>query len=188
MGWIMATKDSINKVKNYSAKIELIRPVLLKYIRSRITNFHQAEDIAQDVLLILAQKKNEFDPNKSFYSWAFRICNFQIRAFLTKSKRNKVFYGEDPESMACGSLGYFYSKMPFQNLIQEEKESVKNQIMEVLTKKEKVVFSLSLKGWGQKDIMYHLKINRNVFQTTKSRALTKAKELFKNQSIKNYKA
>jgi len=184
----METKEFINKIKNFDSKIELIRPALLRYARSRIKSSHQAEDIVQDVLLILAQKKNELDPNKSFYNWAFQICYFQIRAFLTKSKRNKVFCEEDPESMASDSLGYFYSKMPFQDLIQKEKKSIKKEIMSTLCSKEKKVFSLSLDGWGADDIIYHLKINKNIYHTTKSRALKKAKQLFKNQSINNYKA
>ena len=183
----METKELINKTKNFDSKIELIRPPLLRYTRSRIKSSHHAEDIVQDVLLILAQKKNEFDPNKSFYNWAFQICYFQIRAFLTKSKRNKVFCEEDPESMACDSLGYFHSKMPFQDLIQEEKKSIKKQIMSILCAKEKKVFSLSLDGWGADDIIYHLKISKNIYHTTKSRALKKAKALCANKHITNYK-
>ena len=89
--------------------------------------------------------------------------------------------------MASDSLGYFYHKMPFQNLIQEEKESIREEIMSVLGRKEKQVFSLSLDGWGAKDIMYNLKINRNVYNTTKSRALKKAKALFASKCMQNYK-
>ena len=86
----MDCKDRINSEKCYSNKLKLIRPKLLSYARSKVHDSHQAEDIVQDVLFILSEKSNEFEPNKSVYSWAFKICNFQIRAFLTKSKRNKV--------------------------------------------------------------------------------------------------
>ena len=185
----MDTKQIIDKEKCYNTKIKLIRPSLLAYCRSRVYDKHKAEDITQDVLLILSKKKNEYSSNKSFFAWAFRICNFQIRAFLTKTKRNKVFNFSESngEKHSPDSLGYFYSKMPFQELIQEEKQQITQEILSILGNAEKKVFALSLKGWSKKDIMYSLKINCNQYSTTKSRALKKAKSLFKNKCITNYK-
>lgn len=185
----MDTKQIIDKEKCYNTKIKLIRPSLLAYCRSRVYDKHKAEDITQDVLLILSKKKNEYIPNKSFFAWAFQICHFQIKAFLTKSKRNKVFNFSDSAEENCSpdSLGHFYSKMPFQELVQEEKQQITQEILSVLCNLEKKVFSLSLKGWSKEDIMYSLKINGNQYSTTKSRALKKAKSLFKNKCITNYK-
>lgn len=89
--------------------------------------------------------------------------------------------------MSAESLGYFCNKMPFQDLIQKEKKSVSKRILSILNKTEKEVFSLSLKGWSPKDIMYTLKITQSNYSVSKSRALKKAKALFTNKSIKNYK-
>lgn len=141
----------------------------------------------QDCLIILSKKKKEYDPNKSWRSWAFRICDFQIKSYLSKVKRSKVLTILDEENMSPESLGYFYDKMPFQNLIQEEKKSISRQVMSILNKTEKEVFSLSLKGWSPKDIMYTLKITQSHYGASKSRALKKAKSFFSNKSIKNYK-
>ena len=52
---------------------------------------------------------------------------------------------------------------------------------------QKKVFSLSLKGWSPKDIIYALKITQSNYSVSKSRALKKAQALFANKSIKNYK-
>ena len=182
----MDTRQIIDKEKSYSKKIKLIRPILLAYCSSRVLDKSKAEDITQDVLFILFKKRNQYDLNKSFFSWALQICNFQIKAFLTKTKRNKVFNVENP-TMSSDSLGFYYSKMPFQDLIQKEKEEITKKILFILPNLEKKLFSLSLKGWSKKDIMYSLKMNDNVYSTTKSRALKKAKQLFKDKSITNYK-
>jgi DNA-directed RNA polymerase specialized sigma subunit len=130
---------------------------------------------------------NEFDPNKNFCSWALAISNFQIKAYFSKNKRSKVVSILDEENMSPESLGSFYSRMPFQDLIQEEKQKVTTEIMNKLNTIEKKVFSLSLKGFGAKDIIYSLKITPSNYSVSKSRALKKAKELFSNKSIKNYK-
>ena len=77
--------------------------------------------------------------------------------------------------------------MPFQDLIQDEKQKVFDQIKSLLNNRERSIFELSLKGWGSKDIIYSLKISRSAYSAGKSRALKKAKEFFQNKSIQDYK-
>lgn len=180
-------QDKINSENCYDTKLKLIRSPLLAFAKSKVLNKQDAEDIVQDCLLILSKKRNEYDPNKSWRSWAFRICHFQIKGYLSSSKRKKVLNILDEENMSLESLGYFESKLPFQGLIQKEKKSVIKQIRSVLNNTEKEVFSLSLKGWSPKDIIYALKITQSNYSVSKSRALKKAKALFVNKSIKNYK-
>ena len=183
----MNEKAKINATACYDTKLLLVRCILLKYANQRVFNKQDAEDIVQNVLIILSKKMNEFDANKNFCSWAFSICNFQIKAYLSKGKRNKVVSILDKENMSPESLGFSYNRMPFQDLIQEEKQKVTTEIMNNLNTMEKKVFSLSLKGFSAKDIIYNLKITPSNYSVSKSRALKKAKELFANKSIKNYK-
>lgn len=183
----MNEKAKINAEDCYETKLLLVRRLLFRYIKFRVFNKEDAEDIVQNVLVILHKKMNEFDPNKNFCSWALTISNFQIKAYFSKNKRNKVVSILDEENMSPESLGSFYSRMPFQDLIQEEKQKVTTEIMNKLNTIEKKVFSLSLKGFGAKDIIYSLKITPSNYSVSKSRALKKAKALFSNRSIKNYK-
>jgi RNA polymerase sigma factor (sigma-70 family) len=180
-------QDKINSENCYDTKLKLIRSPLLNFAKSKVSNKQDAEDIVQDCLLILSKKRNEYDPNKSWRSWAFKICHFQIKGYLSNSKRKRLLNILDQENMSAESLGYFCNKMPFQDLIQKEKKSVSKRILSILNKTEKEVFSLSLKGWSPKDIMYTLKITQSNYSVSKSRALKKAKALFTNKSIKNYK-
>ena len=146
-----------------------------------------AEDVAQNTILILLEKQKEYNSNKSFYSWAMKICNFQIRSYLTNCKRNR----EDSvfgEACSLDSLGFFFSKMPFQEILEEEKRKVLLEITNLLTKQEKIVMELSFEGWGTQDIIYRLKMTRNAFNVAKSRAIKKARKYFKNKKIQDYKA
>ena len=83
----MGLKEIVDLEKDYSRKISFMITPILNFCRSRIFNNEDAKDVAQNVLIILNSKKKNYDSEKSFYSWAFRICNFQIMAYLTKSKR-----------------------------------------------------------------------------------------------------
>lgn len=108
-------------------------------------------------------------------------------AHLKKIKRNKEYTEHKEGACSPDSLGYFFEKMPFQDLIQDEKQKVFDQIKCFLNNREKSIFELSLKGWGSKDIMYSLKISRNSYSASKSRALKKAKDFFQNKNIQDYK-
>ena len=184
----MHIKEEIDKEVCYNTKINKLRSPLLKFCKSKVYSFVDAEDIVQNVVLILVQKQKEYDSNKSFYSWALNICRFQIMAHFTNVKRNKedaIF--NDSINFSPDSLGHHFEKMPFQDLIQDEKQKVFSQIKSVLSDKEKTIMELSLEGWGANDIIYRLKISRNAFSTSKSRAIKKARRFLKDKEIKNYK-
>ena len=82
-------REKINKESSYDKKIELIRTPLLSFIAKRIYNHQDCQDILQEVLIILFKKKLEYNSQKSFYSWAFAICHFQIKKYLTQKKRSR---------------------------------------------------------------------------------------------------
>ena len=114
----MTDRQIIDQSNDYYKKVELIRRPLLNYTRSKIYGAGNAEDVVQNTLLILCQKMNQFDANKSFHGWAFKICNFQIKKYLSTLKRRK----ED----CFANLGQFYDK-------QEEASVEKIILKEELT-------------------------------------------------------
>ena len=86
----MQNKEKINSENCYNTKLKLIQRPLLAFAKSRVSNKEDAEDIAQKCLSILSQKREDYDSNKNWCAWAFRICSFQIKAYFSKRKRNKV--------------------------------------------------------------------------------------------------
>ena len=184
----MDCKNKVNQTPCYYTKLKLMRSPLLAYTFARISNKQEAEDIVQNVLIILAQKKDDYDSSKSFYNWAMQICYFQIRASLTKSKRNQVRVVENIENESKESIGFFCSKMPFQDIIQREKKNIESEVSHILSNLERKVFSLTIKGWSADDIAYSLKITRNHYLVTKSRTIKKLRNFLKNQSLEDYKS
>ena len=79
----------------YSQKLTAIQKSLYAFILSMIPNKSEAEDILQETNLILCQKAGEYDPNKHFQGWAFKIARFQMMKHLTNSKRNKIQFSTD---------------------------------------------------------------------------------------------
>jgi len=148
-------KDLVDKESDYSKKIELIKTPLLNFISSKIYNYEDAKDVLQNTLLILIKKQNCYDANKSFYSWSFTICRFQIKRFFTESKRNKEDCYESLEDIE-GSPSKNHS--PVISLINKELNQkkdleVNDVIKNLMSERERWFYSLTKKGESRASIM-----------------------------------
>jgi|TARA_B100002019_G_scaffold138235_1_gene119126 RNA polymerase sigma factor (sigma-70 family) len=83
-----------NKEELFYQEIKKIQPKILYFCKSRIFCQSEAEDVAQNVLIILLNKKSEFNPNLNLSGWAFRIAHYQIKLYLTYKKRSKIVYSD----------------------------------------------------------------------------------------------
>jgi RNA polymerase sigma-70 factor (ECF subfamily) len=68
---------------------------LYAYIRSLAGPWVEAEDILQEVNLVLCRKANEFDGRGRFLTWACRIAYFQVLAHLKQRQRDKHLYFDE---------------------------------------------------------------------------------------------
>ena len=67
------------------------QPVVAGYVSSMLRDPHEAEDLLQEVAVVLLRKFGEYDPTRSFVAWAMGIAKFEIlssrrshaRSFLT---------------------------------------------------------------------------------------------------------
>ena len=163
----------------YDLKLDYISPVLQNFCQSRITNKSDAIDVAQNTLFILLQKSNEYNPNKSFYSWAFKICHFQIKRYLTEKKRNK----EDsfaPDSFAY-QLNVIDANCPLNLKLKKELQKIQiNLINEIkenkMGKKEREFFELSWQGLPREEIMKILNLKSGAYYQMKARIINKLRD------------
>jgi RNA polymerase sigma-70 factor (ECF subfamily) len=65
---------------------------LYAYIRSLVGPWAEAEDILQEVNLVLCRKAHEYDGRGQFLTWACRIAYFQVLAHLKQRQRDKHLY------------------------------------------------------------------------------------------------
>ncbi len=80
------------------------QPVLAGYIGSLVLNFHEAEDILQEVAIKLQQKFDEYDPGRPFTGWALGFARYEIMASRRRHARSFITY--DSEIMDCLSSMY----------------------------------------------------------------------------------
>ena len=177
----MTDRQIIDKSNDYYKKVELIRRPLLNYARSKIYGAQNAEDIVQNTILILCQKMDEFDTNKSFHGWAFKICNFQIKKFITQKFRNKEDCIEHLEDLTNGT-----SESCVNQIIQ--KENLKSKLEAVKYLKSKLppqqlkVFNYIITGVSRQKARKLMNLNQKHFNLTYYRAIQSCKKILKNES------
>lgn len=65
------------------------------YVRSLLPGYEGADDIAQETLLKLWQKRDDFQPGTNFKAWAFQIAKFLVMNQRRKLARSKVVLLDD---------------------------------------------------------------------------------------------
>jgi len=53
-------------------------PVVAAFIGSLIPDFHAAEDLLQDVAVVLLRKYGEYDPSRPFVAWALGVARLEV--------------------------------------------------------------------------------------------------------------
>lgn len=179
----MTNREIIESSTDYYKKVELIRPSLLNYARSKIYGAGNAEDIVQNTILILCQKMNQFDPNKSFHGWAFRICNFQMKNYFRKVKRNKE------DCVECISdICKEQSDSSVEKIISKENSS--NRLNNIQLFKSKLppkqlnVFLRILSGSSRLEARKALGMKESNFNLTYIRTIENCKKILKNEQKK----
>jgi RNA polymerase sigma-70 factor, ECF subfamily len=79
--------------------LTLHQRTLYGFIYTFVPNAADAEDLLQQTSLVLWQKFDEFDAQRSFSAWACGIARFTVLDYLKKKRRSRVIF--DDELIAC---------------------------------------------------------------------------------------
>jgi RNA polymerase sigma-70 factor (ECF subfamily) len=72
----------------YALLLSEISPLIFNYVRKRVFNSSQVEDVYQDVLLTFHKARHTYQTNRPFSPWLFTVVRNAVWAAL--SKRHKV--------------------------------------------------------------------------------------------------
>ena len=77
-----------------------LQPRLLLYIKSLVSNHHEAEDLLQRSNLILWRKRENFEPGSNFRAWAFAIARLEVCNQLRQLRRDQRVFSDHEEDFA----------------------------------------------------------------------------------------
>lgn len=68
---------------------------LLAYILKQVGNFHDAEDVLQEVNLKLCKERGTYDTSKPFLPWAKTLARFEAMTWRKRQSRSKLVFSEE---------------------------------------------------------------------------------------------
>ena len=68
------------------------QPVVAGYINSLVPDFHEAEDLLQNVAVVLLRKFAQYDPSKPFVAWAIGVARNEIMVMKRRHARSPLCY------------------------------------------------------------------------------------------------
>jgi RNA polymerase sigma-70 factor (ECF subfamily) len=68
---------------------------LYGYIHSLVRDLNDTDDLYQQTTLILWKKFNDFDRQRSFFSWACGVARFEVANFLRARGRQRLYFSDD---------------------------------------------------------------------------------------------
>ena len=90
------------------------------YIRSMVLHRADAQEIMQEVALVLWRRFDEFEPGSHFDRWACRVAFHQVRYFFQKKHRHGlVFSSELMETIADDAAAVGRNLDPFRDALEE---------------------------------------------------------------------
>ena len=85
----------------YSEQIAQMSKSMFRYCLSRTNSYHDAEDLAQEILLISCKGENSFPNEKAFYAFVWRTADNILRGWYRD--RNRRDTAELDETISDGS-------------------------------------------------------------------------------------
>jgi len=83
------------------------QPVVAGYITSMIPDFHVAEDLLQDVAVVLLHKFSEYDAQRPFVAWALGVARFELLTWRRAQERNVL----SSDSQLLEAVGAVYEEL-----------------------------------------------------------------------------
>jgi RNA polymerase sigma-70 factor (ECF subfamily) len=110
----------------------------------------ESRDIVQESFITVWNKIKDFNPEKNFSNWFYRIIVNKCYDSLRKKKRNPLVY---PDAEGWKILGIYSDSNPDTRLDNKETGKMIRLLTKKLSQKQKVVFVLSeLEGLSREDI------------------------------------
>ena len=119
------------------------QPLIAAFVSSLVPDFHDADDILQNVAVVTVRKYEQFDPERSFVAWAIGIAKNEILKHQSKQGKRHLLLDID----AVDAVTQEYAKE--HSSIHDTRIDLKNAVSKCMSR---------LKGkWQQVMEMHYLR-------------------------------
>lgn len=121
---------------------------ILKYCHNILCDYHEAEDITQDIFIKAYKKRKKFKEGTSLSAWLYRIAYTSCIDYLRKRKITMIFIDKAFENEYRNSINFNNSYIS---------EELKEALLKISPKDRALIFSrvLDNKPYSELEIIYN---------------------------------
>lgn len=71
------------------------RSRLFGFIHALVLNFDDAEDLYQQVVILLWKKFDQYQIGTDFVAWGMRVADFAVKSYVRQKRRTKVLFDDE---------------------------------------------------------------------------------------------
>jgi len=86
---------AMNASEDLAMRWTKAQPFVAGYVSSLVPNFHAAEDILQQVAVVLVRKFDQYDPAQPFLSWALGVARREVLKQQRQMARDRHIFTDD---------------------------------------------------------------------------------------------
>jgi len=132
-----------------------VQTTVSAYVRSVILDYHDSEDVIQNIALVFADKYEQLGSSRDLIPWALKVARYEVANYFRAQNREKKFFDEK----AMQRIEHAYQS------IHPEADDVKAALHECIKKlhdRPRDVLRLRyFKDMGIGDISRQLEISKN---------------------------
>ena len=140
----MVSDNDFELVKKYLAGDESAFNLIVKkyqkkiywHARQMLGNHLDADEVTQEVLIVIYKKLGSFNFNSSLFTWIYRIINTRSLNQIRRRKIKNFFFLDDDEN----KFELADTKDIVEDLVNREKLNMVNKVLEKLPPKQRQIF------------------------------------------------
>src|SRR5262245_57502343 len=86
---------AVEKTAEFASLLERHQTQLFSYIYSLVRDLNDADDLFQQTSLILWDKFDQFDGEKSFIAWSCGVARYEVLNFLRSRSRQRLYFSDE---------------------------------------------------------------------------------------------
>ena len=90
-----APADDLPASKDFAVCVTDAQSALYCYICNLLGNARDARDVLQETNLVILRKESQFDFQRPFMPWAFRVAHFQVLSHRKKHATERLLFSDD---------------------------------------------------------------------------------------------
>jgi len=90
------------QAERFAAMWTSAQPTVAAFIRTLVPDYLEADEVLQRVAVALVRKYSQYDPTRSFASWAIGVAKFEVLYFRRERATDRHIFGDDIVEQVAG--------------------------------------------------------------------------------------